>query len=265
MAALTKLELLELAYCQFQGQAVSITGGLVAGEENGVDEYGDIDLFADSPAALQFALAHAIGKGWRLDDKSARKLTFAHRWGQRPYHVETYRLLGDEGELNLSYKTLGKIPVRGTAAVLLTFDFGFLLTGYDCLADSFQEARLDLRGGFFPKEHAAGGPYPMVPDKARAWERGEFGMNTAIRQAQRTAKYALRGYDMSAIVPQLITGYERQSLDQMELCTPKGDAISDIYAAIANTMRFEEWEELLEATSQLTFNAELHEIQAVFD
>ncbi len=263
---MTKLELLEQTFDLFQGQAASIVGSLVSAELYNIDTFSDVDVFFDSSTALHYGIAHAQAAGYELDSFSKRKMTMTHRWGGKRFHVETYRLTNAANvELNLTYKMMGGEPVRGLAAVLLTFDFGFLLAGYDCLADTFEDSFLDLRQGFFPKEYATNGPYPMAPDKRRVWERAEFGQNNAIRQAQRTAKYALRGYDMSAVVPSLVTGYALAAQDQLARETPKGEALADVYLAIKERLEDEEWTEILEACEQLGFNSPVEEMQAVFD
>lgn len=258
--------LIQSSFDLFQGQAATICGSLVAKDEYGIDEFTDVDVFFDSSTALHFGLAHAKANGFSLDDWSQRKLTFNHRWGGKRFHVETYRLTDSNGvELNLTHKLLGGNSVRGTASTLLSFDFGLLLVGYDCLADSIEDARLDLRGGFFPEQHAVGGPYPMVPDKARAWVRGEFGQNSAIRQAERTAKYAMRGYDLSLVVPDLVLGYRKAALDQENRGTPNGSALSGIYLKLADLLEDEEWQEIRDGCLALGFDAPVPELQAVFD
>lgn len=263
---MTKLELLEQTFDLFQGQAASIVGSLVAAELYDIDDFSDIDVFFDSTHALHYGVSHAMSQGFKPDAFTRRKLALAHRWGGRRFHVETYRLYGDDGrELNLSHKLLANNPVRTTAGVLLSFDFGFLLAGYDCLASDFDEAFLDLRRGYFPKEYATNGPYPMVPDKGRAWVEGMFGQNSGVRQVHRTAKYALRGYDMSAVIPQLSQGYVHAAQDNLEQDTPRGHALADIYLTINDHLLAEEWQTILDACDQLGFNEPIETLQAVFD
>ena len=268
----TKQELLEHTYRMFQGQPAAIAGSLVSADLAGIDEFNDVDVFFNSSAALHYALGYATLCGYELDTYSKRKMGFTHRWGNKPFHVETYRLnwhnlssgISDH-ELNISFKVLGGKPLRGLSEVLLSFDFGFLLAGYDCLAPTFEDSFLDLRPAYFPEAHASGGPYPLIPQKGREWMAGNFGQNNGIRSAHRLAKYAERGYDMSAIAPQMLSGYEQAAYDLSLTGRDKDSAIADIYLAIVELIKDEDWEEIISACDQLGFNEPIEKLQEVFD
>ena len=261
-----KLQLLEQTYNLFQGQPASIAGSLVSAQIYDIDDFTDIDVFFDSSQALHYGLAHAVSQGYTIAKQSKRKLGFTHRWGGKGFHVETYRLDGPDGnELNISKKLLGGQPVRTLTGVLHSFDFGFLLAGYDCLMPTFEDAWLDLRPAYFPKQMAAGEALPMIPDKGRAWVAGEFGQNNAIRQAHRAAKYGLRGYDLTAIAPQLVTGYRIAAEDQLERDTDPAKDLAEAYLAIADLLEFHSWDLLMDSCKQLGFNEPIEHIKAVFD
>lgn len=263
---MSKGELLEQTYHLFQGQPASIAGSLVAAHLYGIDDFNDVDIFMDSHESLHFALGKLEAEGFELQPASARKMSFTHRWGRNNFHVETYRTFSPEGiEYNLSHKKLGGNSVRTLTGVLHSFDFGFLLAGYDCLAPTFEDAFLDLRLAYFPKEMSSGSALPMIPDKAQAWVRGEFGKNNAIRQAHRTAKYALRGYDMAAVVPQLVTGYQIAAADFIDRDTNESKFMGEIYLAIVEHMLLGDWEGLNDACAQLGFNEPVEHLKAVFD
>lgn len=265
-AADDKLRLLEQAFDLFQGQPASICGSLVAAQLYGIDDFNDVDVFFDSSQALHYGIAHAVSKGYTLAPQSKRKLGFTHRWGGKPFHVETYRLDGPDGtELNVSRKMLGGNEVRTLTGVLHSFDFGFLLAGYDCLMPDFESAWLDLRPAYFPKQMASGEALPMIPDKGRAWVAGEFGRNNAIRQAHRAAKYGLRGYDMTAIAPQLVTGYRVAADDLLAAGSKPKEDLAEAYLAIADLIDFHSWDLLKEACEKLGFNEPVEHIKAVFD
>ena len=258
-------QVLRDVFALFQGQAASLVGSAVSANEYGLDTFTDVDVFFADKSALQYGLGLCVAQGWVLHPTSERRLKFTHRWGGKAFHVETYRLDKDGVELNLTVKLLGGKPVRNTAEVLLSFDFGALLVGYDCLADSFEDARLDLRPAFFPQFDTKSSAYPMVPDKRRAWVRGEFGKYNSFRQAERVAKYAMRGYDMSYVVPDLITGYEQRVEDLQLNPTPHNLALIDIYVQLCEHLDAQEWELVFEAMHELDANAELEELQVVFD
>lgn len=265
-AADSKLQLLEQVYDLFQGQPASIAGSLVSAQLYDIDDFTDVDVFFDSSQALHYGLAHAISKGYQLAPQSKRKLGFTHRWGGKSFHVETYRLDSPDGhELNISKKLLGGQPVRTLTGVLHSFDFGFLLAGYDCLMPDFESAWLDLRPAYFPKQMASGEALPMIPDKGRAWAAGEFGQNNAIRQAHRAAKYGLRGYDLMAIAPQLAGGYRIAAADQIERETTEASMLAEAYLSIADLIEFHSWDLLMDACNQLGFNEPIEHIKAVFD
>lgn len=257
--------LLEQVYNLFKGQPASLVGSAVSASLYNINTFNDIDVFFDSVEALHYGVATAEAGGYELDNYSKRKLGFSHRWGGKRFHVETYRLTKGDVELNLSHKLLGGVPVRGTAQVLMSFDFGFLLAGYDCQADTFEDAFLDLRPAYFPKEHAVGGPYPMVLDKGREFVRGNFGTNNALRSAERIAKYALRGYDVSAIKPQMMAGYRAAAEDLLQIGSDEKELLAEIYMTILDHIKFAEWDEIIEACSQLGFNEPVARLQEVFD
>lgn len=189
------------------GLPVFIAGSLVAEETYGLtNAHDDVDIFCASPEALAVTVERFLQEDYMLNDRNERVY---QRWlldGMGSWHTNSLKLTEplDDIKVNLVFKTIKSKPVSTLTAVLESFDFGLLATGYDMLDGK----KRDLRSYLFPGVDV-NGPLPLMPNKRDIWLNGFISQYNGLRQMGRYAKYVHYGYDMSAVKDDLLVGYDK--------------------------------------------------------
>lgn len=207
----------------------------------------DTDVFCFSEQALIAGVQILLGNGFELDERFKRVWQRWLRYGLRSWHTNSIRLLDPNGfEVNLVYKLTGGHPLTSLAAVLESFDFGLLATGYDLMLDQ----RMDLRSFLFPGMDVDG-PLPMMPNKRSDWTKGFISQYNGLREMGRYAKYLNYGYDLSLVKPDLVTGYQQAALYLLQREEPEKQQLGGVYLAISENIEADRADELLSASKEL--------------
>ena len=125
--------------------------------------------------------------------------------------------------------------------MLESFDFGLLGAGYDLELGIFQDMRTYLFPGL-----DIDGPLPLMPQRRDAWRGGFISQYQGMRELGRYAKYALYGYDMSAVQDDLIEGYMNAASYMSNRTEPEKQMLARIYWVAADKLRMNDLEDLEE-------------------
>lgn len=187
--------------------------------------------FASDNEAMKFDrwLAWDINHGWRTNSVKLRGMS------NQPNQLDPY-------EVNVVYKTFEKQPVKRLSMVLESFDFGHLAVGYELRSGDMR----DMRPYFFPyvTDFKA---LPLLPDRHDRWSNGLITQYTGIRQAGRAVKYIGYGYDLSNVVPTLITGYRIAAQHHAGHFDPEKQTLGAIYDRLADHLEDGDHDQILEA------------------
>ena len=207
----------------------------------------DIDVFCYTEQALVSGIQKLLDNQFHLDDRFERVWQRWLRYGLNGWHTNSLKLLAPSGtEVNLVYKTVGKVPMNSLASVLESFDFGLLGKGYDLYTQEWR----DMRTFLFPNIDIEG-PLPLMPSKRDGWRNGFISQYNGLREAGRYAKYHSRGFDLTLVKDDLVTGYYEIS----GYMRHRGDADriiqAEIYETIARKILDDEINDLLQSAKVL--------------
>jgi hypothetical protein len=233
------------------GAHACIAGSAVAALEYGLHHsWDDIDVFAYGNSSLISIANTLLERGFVFaSDNEAMKYDRWLAWDMNVgWRTNSVKLKGcfDKAEMmyevNVVYKQFEKQPVKRLSMVLESFDFGHLAMGYELRTDELR----DMREFFFP--HAADfKALPMLPDRHDRWELGLITQYTGIRQAGRAVKYMGYGYDLSNVVPTLITGYRIAAGHHAGHFDPEKVVLGQIYDRLADHLENGEHDKIVEA------------------
>jgi len=237
------------------GAHACIAGSAVAAQEYGlVHSYDDIDVFAYGNSSLISIANTLLERGFRFaSDNEAMKWDRWLAWDLNiGWRTNSVKLVGqverttEDYEVNIVYKTFEKQPVKRLSLVLESFDFGHLATGYELRTGQWR----DMRPFFFP----GASNYislPLLPDRQERWENGLITQYTGIRQAGRAVKYLGYGYDLSQVMPALITGYRIAAAHHADHFDPEKVTLGAIYDRLADHLEDGEFDKVKEADALL--------------
>jgi len=256
MSSTTPSEAIDLLLKQLHGTPAFLVGSCVAAEAHGHASFHDIDVFVPSQGVLFTTIQQLLDQGYYLDDRFDRVWYRWLRYGLKGWHTNSMRLYSiDNIETNVVYKLIDGHPTTSLAQVLESFDFGLLGVGYDIETEQYR----DMRPYLFP-EAITGGPYGLMPNKRGNWRNGFISRYNGLRQAARLAKYYGYGYDMSAVMDDLVTGYRMAAMYHAGQFDEDKKLLGEIYTVLADKIEAGELEELGEAYATLDFNDELDAI-----
>ena len=238
------------------GAHACIAGSAVAAQEyNLPHSYDDIDVFAYGNSSLIAITSSLLDSGFEFaSDNEAMKFDRWLAWDMNiSWRTNSVKLVGcydrvntQPYEVNVVYKTFEKQPVKRLSLVLESFDFGHLATGYELRSGQYR----DMRPYFFPKaaDYLA---LPLLPDRADRWVNGLVTQYTGIRQAGRAVKYQGYGYDMSNVMPLLISGYRIAAAHHADHFDPEKVTLGLIYDRLADHLEDGEFDKINEANALL--------------
>ena len=182
-----------------------IAGSVVASGTYGlpVTSDADIDVFCYTEQALISCIQKLVDHHFQIDERNERVWQRWLRYGLSGWHTNSLKLRSpSDSEVNLVYKTVGRVPMNSLASVLESFDFGLLGRGYDLYTQEWR----DMRTFLFP-DYDIEGPLPLMPSKRDGWRSGFISQYNGLREAGRYAKYHSRGFDLTLVKDDLVTGY----------------------------------------------------------
>lgn len=237
------------------GSNACIAGSAVAAETYSLPHsYDDIDVFAYGNSELIAITTRLLERGFHFaSDNEAMKFERWLAWDLNiGWRTNSVKLKGkvdnklDEYEVNVVYKTFEKQPVKRLSLVLESFDFGHLATGWDLRTGTYR----DMRQFFFPNavDYSA---LPLLPDRMDRWENGLITQYTGIRQAGRAVKYHGYGYDLTNVLPTLITGYRIAAGHHADHFDPEKVVLGEIYSRLADHLEDGEFDKIKEADLML--------------
>lgn len=261
---ITPTELIGTIAQPLAGLPACIAGSAVAAEAYGLPlgQFADLDVFCYSKEALIAAAQKLVlTTGLEVESRHSRVWARWMRTGMQGWHTNSLKLHDPVSgvEVNLIYKLVNKHPLTSLAQVLESFDFGLLSMGYD-LANGVGQVQ-DLRGFFFPGLDPDG-PLPLLPGRRDAWRAGFISQYNGIRQVGRYVKYVQYGYDMSAVLDDLIEGYMNAALYFSGRTEDDKQLTARIYYAIADLLRVHDLDQLATAGAQLN---ELDGLDAIME
>lgn len=235
------------------GHHACLAGSAVAANEYGLPfSYDDIDIFAYGNSSLIAIVTTLTERGFEFaNDNEAMKFDRWLAWDLNiGWRTNSVKLRGyvdgpnplEPYEVNVVYKTFEKQPVKRLSMVLESFDFGHLAVGYELRSGDFR----DMRPYFFP-DATDFKALPLLPDRHDRWANGLITQYTGIRQAGRAVKYISYGYDLSNVVPTLITGYRIAAQHHADHFDPEKQTLGAIYDRLADHLEDGDHDAILEA------------------
>lgn len=237
------------------GAHACIAGSAVTAQEYGlVHSYDDIDIFAYGNSSLISIANTLLERGFCFgSDNERMKWDRWLAWDLNiGWRTNSVKLVGridqsiEPYEVNVVYKTFEKQPVKRLSLVLESFDFGHLATGYELRTGEWR----DMRPFFFP----GASNYislPLLPDRQDRWVNGLITQYTGIRQAGRAVKYMGYGYDLSNVIPMLISGYRIAAAHHADHFDPEKVTLGEIYDRLADHLEDGDHDKIREADALL--------------
>jgi hypothetical protein len=251
------------------GEPVFLAGSLVAEQAYGkTDAHSDVDIFCPTLNVTIAMTQKLLCQGFTLDDKFSRVWQRWLKFGTKGFHTNSMRMHDPGGvEWNLIYKLADGHPTTSLSQVLESFDFGLLGMGWDLESDRYMDLRPFLFEDLFPQFGKADAfvPLPLMPNKRSAWRNGFISQYNGLREFGRYAKYHERGYDMSLVKDDLVTGYWAASLYFSTAFEEEKQKQGQIYEVIARHIESDNIDELLKATKLIDYKDSLDMIMEALE
>jgi hypothetical protein len=229
-----------------RGRPGFLVGSAVAGEVYD-KPYNDVDVFVPSVVSLASTVQFLLDDGASLDLQAERTW---NRWdliGTGDWNTNSIKLETLHGtEVNVVYKVVNKAPLTTLHTVLGSFDFGYVAMGYDLRLGTWHDGREFWFGRGCDMDRLG-----MLPEREMQWLNGSLGTFTGVRQAERYAKFANRGYDMSRSAPVLVQGYRITAAHYQLSDDPEKLEYAGIYLSIADLIETGDVDGLLYAYQHL--------------
>lgn len=246
---------------QLHGTPAFVAGSCVAADAHGLSEFSDIDVFVPSQPVLFITIQRLLDQGYYLDERFDRVWYRWQRYGLKGWHTNSMRMYSmDDIETNVVYKLVDGHPTTSLAQVLESFDFGLLAMGVETETGVYRDLRNYLFPGLDPN-----GPLPMMPNKRDNWRQGFISRYNGLREGARLAKYHGYGYDMSAVIDDMLLGYRMAATYHMSSFDSEKQVLGQIYNTIVDRIENGTLEELAESYKSLDFNDPLDEIMEALE
>lgn len=241
----------------------TLAGSCWRAYERGDDDgWKDLDWFVPTPESLMSVTQLLLSNGGVPVGRYARIWERWNKFGIGNFWTNSMQVQMLNGlEINIVYKTVQRKPIRNTADVLGSFDFGFLCSGYDLTHD---KARSMITYQF--PDYRAGDPYPMVDERWKDWSQGYMSQHVGLREGVfRYPKYYRYGEDMTIIGAQLVQGYEAAAEYLQSTAVSDKMALAEIYLRIADHITNNEVDMLEAAQKGVTFDDPLDKIMEALE
>jgi hypothetical protein len=204
----------------------------------GIDTtFNDVDVFTNEESyfMLMGALFH---KGYKSVKNYERTPVRQLSRGFGGWKTNSLKLEHPQGfEVNIICKFENRVEVDDLYSVLLSFDWGGLLMGYDEFGVFH-----DLRSAVFPD--VSNDDYGMVPARAATIGKGYMGEYIAARMFGRVAKLGSRGYTIDAFAKQVNDGYAVLSAHYQGFPDAKHQALASFYHDVQQLIDKKDWQQL---------------------
>lgn len=204
----------------------------------GIDTtFNDVDVFTNEESyfMLMGALFH---KGYKSVKNYERTPVRQLARGFGSWKTNSLKLEHPAGfEVNIICKFENRVEVDDLYSVLLSFDWGGLLMGYDEFGVFH-----DLRSAVFPD--VTDGDYGMVPARAATIGKGYMGEYIAARMFGRTAKLGMRGYTIDKFAAEVNAGYAVLSTHYQGFPDAKHQALASFYHDVQELIEKQDWQQL---------------------
>ena len=223
--------------------------------------YSDIDVFFASESGIIAGASQLIAAGFVIEPRHARVW---HRWlkmGLGKWHTHSLKLTKGPIDANLVFKIVDGHPTTSASQVIESFDFGLLAHAFDLELMDWR----DLRSYLFPRITDLNGPLPLLPLREASWRQGFISQYQGLREVGRYIRYIDYGWDLSAVKPDLITGYWNAG----EYWTNKGDPdkviLGKIYETIAMDIEGDDFANLRAVSTEILFMDDLDKIMEALE
>lgn len=234
--------------CYLTGSAASAAGKELDGIKGFELCYSDVDLFIGSENEWVRSIQFLIDHGYTFGDRMEMLWTRILHYGTHGWHTNSMKLENPQGlEINLIYKTISRHPTASLSQVLETFDFGLLSLGWETEAGTFRDARSYQFPDLDPN-----GPLPLLPWRGESTRQGHFREHQGLRTFGRAQRYFNEyGYDGSAVIPDLVTGYQNAADYYTNRMEPEKIQLGEMYRQIGFLLEDRDWTKLKEAADLL--------------
>lgn len=207
-------------------------------------QFNDIDVFTNSESYFML-MGSLIHKGYKVMANYERTPVRQLARGFGGWKTNSLKLTHPQGfEVNIICKFEGREELTDLYSVLLSFDWGGLLMGYDEFGVFH-----DMRQAVYP--HVTDDDYGMVPARGASIGQGYMGEYIAARMFGRLAKIALRGFTVNAFAKQISNGYDVLASHYQSFPDAKHQALAAFYHDVRQLIVKEEWQQLLDASNAL--------------
>jgi hypothetical protein len=207
-------------------------------------EFNDIDVFTNSEAYYML-MGSLLHKGYKVMPNYERTPVRQLARGFGGWKTNSLKLEHpDAFEVNIICKYEGREELSDLYSVLLSFDWGGLLMGYDEFGVFH-----DMRAAVYPD--VTNGDYGMVPKREATIGRGYMSEYIAARMFGRTAKLGLRGHTIDRFAEQVNNGYAVLSAHYQGFPDAKHQALASFYHDVQKLIEDKEWDKLDDVSKQL--------------
>ena len=207
-------------------------------------QFNDIDIFTNSESYFML-MGSLLHKGYKVMDGYSRTPVRQLGRGFGGWKTNSLKLEHPQGfEVNIICKYEGREELTDLYSVILSFDWGGLLMGYDQFGVFH-----DMRSAVYPG--VVDDDYGMVPARAASIGQGYMGEYIAARMFGRLAKIALRGFTVNAFAEEISNGYKVLSTHYQSFPDAKHQALASFYHDVRMLIEKKEWQQLLDASAAL--------------
>lgn len=207
-------------------------------------EFNDIDVFTNSESYFML-MGSLLHKGYKVMEKYERTPVRQLARGFGGWKTNSLKLESPHGfEVNIICKYEGREEVSDLYSVLLSFDWGGLLMGYDQFGVFH-----DMRAAVFPD--VTNGDYGMVPMRAATIGQGYMGEYIAARMFGRVAKLGSRGYTIDAFAAEVCNGYKVLAAHYQGFPDAKHQALAAFYHDVQDIIVAKDWKQLADVSDAL--------------
>lgn len=207
-------------------------------------EFNDIDVFTNSEAYYML-MGSLLHKGYKVMPNYERTPVRQLARGFGGWKTNSLKLEHpDAFEVNIICKYEGREELSDLYSVLLSFDWGGLLMGYDQFGQFH-----DMRQAVYPD--VTDGDYGMVPARAASIGQGYMSEYIAARMFGRVAKLGSRGHKITKFASEVNNGYAVLSAHYQGFPDAKHQALASFYHDVQQLIEKEEWAQLDDVSKQL--------------
>ena len=247
-AVLTDLERVRDTVAQFPSCVVGSAVLAAYHEDLGTPgistEFNDIDVFTNTESYFML-MGSLLHKGYKVQPNYERTPVRQLSRGFGGWKTNSLKLEHPQGfEVNIICKFENRNEVDDLYSVLLSFDWGGLLMGYDEFGVFH-----DMRAAVYPD--VTNGDYGMVPARAATIGKGYMGEYIAARMFGRLAKLGSRGYTIDRFASEVSHGYDVLATHYQSFPDAKHQSLAAFYHDVRKLIEAKDWVKLDQVSKAL--------------